>query len=761
MEKKMIELFYGTALHDIGKVVQRQDSRKIKHSIIGADFIKDYTDDQEILNCIKYHHFGEVTSAKSKLANDSLAYITYIADNIASGTDRRSKNDEKTANWQSKATLEDIFNVFGPTSSKNKIRKLPAHELDLNAKDIFPSADKNYEFTNSMYMQIVNHIANELRIINFDTDSMQSLLNILEATLNFVPSSTDYEQAVDISLYDHIKLTTAFACAIYQYRKAKKTDTDYQDLLTKSANFYKEQAFLMAGFDISGIGNFVYTIVGQGAHKQLRSRSFYAEMICEWVIDVLLRKLNLTRANLFYNGSSQAYLILANTSETRKALKEVECDFNQFFLKDLNNRLKINFGMTLFSASQVMEKNGSEEYLKIFKGIEDEILKKRSTGLTYEDLQVLNSNSNQYQRECAVCHAVSDLLPDDNKCILCDKLEKFSGNLQKETYFIVNDDESGLPIGPNVYLHTANEAEIRYGEVSGYIYSKNQFSSGKKQQTYLWIADYSDLENNDFSIYVQRKWKLKDDMATGIQKLGALMLDVDDLEAAFLSGFAKQKDGRYTTISRYATLSRRLSQFFKVYLNSFASGYHVTIVYAGNDNIFLLGAWDDVLALTLDLQNKFAQWTDEKITFSAGIGIFDVKDPINIIARRTNELLLVAKFAGKDRICLFEDKNVYEFAEFQLEVVAKLEYIRSFFKEQTNYGASFIYNLLDLIRSKEATGKLSFARLAYYLTRLEDSAKNKDKFNDFKKKFLHWVSLDRTDSLELALMLYVYEIRED
>lgn len=70
-------------LHDIGKVLHRganADGRA--HSISGWELIKKYTTNQEILDGIRFHHHQDIE--RSGLASDSLAYVIYLADNIAS-----------------------------------------------------------------------------------------------------------------------------------------------------------------------------------------------------------------------------------------------------------------------------------------------------------------------------------------------------------------------------------------------------------------------------------------------------------------------------------------------------------------------------------------------------------------------------------------------------------------------------------------------------------------------------------------------------
>ena len=59
--------------------------------------------------------------------------------------------------------------------------------------------------------------------------------------------------------------------------------------------------------DISGIQDFIYTINNKGALKGLRARSFYLEIMMEHLIDELLEKVELSRANLIYSGGGHAY----------------------------------------------------------------------------------------------------------------------------------------------------------------------------------------------------------------------------------------------------------------------------------------------------------------------------------------------------------------------------------------------------------------------------------------------------------------------
>lgn len=97
-----------------------------------------------------------------------------------------------------------------------------------------------------------------------------------------------------------------------------------QRLFINAEKFYDEEMFLLYSMDISGIQNFIYTIGEKGALKGLRARSFYLEIMMEHIVDELLEKLSLSRANLIYAGGGHCYLLLANTDDTRDILEHYE-----------------------------------------------------------------------------------------------------------------------------------------------------------------------------------------------------------------------------------------------------------------------------------------------------------------------------------------------------------------------------------------------------------------------------------------------------
>lgn len=756
MEERMVNQFYGSLLHDIGKAVQRAENVRKKHQIVGADLLEKFDANREITRSLRYHHINYMSSS---LPKDSLSYITYIADNIASGTDRRSENDENGRKWNSKTPLQDIFNRFGNEPSK---RYIAPSELRPNVVDKILPSKVMHDYTPGEYSRGVSYFEEGLSAIEFTEEYAPSVLNLVEATMSFMPSSTNMLEVADISLYDHMKLTAAYACSILQYAEEKGI-ADYEKTFKNGANsFYKKQSFMLIGFRLEGVQDFIYTITSKGAHKQLRSRAFYVEMMSQWFVDSFLKKSGLTRANVLYSDTEHGYIIVGNTNDNRNFIAETQKDFNDFLLENFGVKLYMAVGTAGFSASQVMMENSSDEYTNIFREIDFILDKNSKNRYQASEILKLNKAGKKDGRECAVCHSTGNMVDGQNKCELCEKLENFSTNIQKQEFFVINDDSNGLPVSKNAYLSTVTEDEVKKGEVQGRIYAKNRLDTGHMQETHIWVGDYS--MTNDYNSYAKRKWtKDENGNSIGIKRLGALMIDVDDLYAGFLSGFKIQGEGKYTTMSRYATLSRRLQSFFKLYLNNFAEDKELSIIYSEGDDVFAIGAWDDILDFVQDVYDYFKKWTDGKMTFSAGVALVESKTPINVIARETKALLDKAKLSGKDRITLFSEDNVFAFNEYIQDIVFdKLSVIREFFENEQDHGKAFAYKLLDLIRNRSEKDRISFARIAYYLARLEEASQNKDGFGKFKQLMIDWFNdNDEIKRAKMALMLYIYEIRED
>ena len=59
---------------------------------------------------------------------------------------------------------------------------------------------------------------------------------------------------------------------------------------------------------------------------------------------------------------------------------------------------------------------------------------------------------------------------------------------------------------------------------------------------------------------------------------------------------------------------------------------NVAIVYSGGDDVFIVGAWNEIIETGIDLVEAFRKYTQGKLTLSAGIGMFPKKYPVKAMA---------------------------------------------------------------------------------------------------------------------------------
>ena len=757
MHEKLQKLVIGGLLHDIGKVLFRASDGR-NHSISGYDFLKNeiHMEDQDILNQVRYHHSKLLRSAS--IADDDLAYITYMADNISAASDRRKK-DDGSAGFEKMIPLSSIFNLLN--RNHEEADYTPA-TLDSQFGINYPSYG-SVEYTENFYQSVRDNLKEVLSHMEYSEEYLNSLLEVLEAMLSYVPSSTSKNELADISLFDHMKLTAAFGSCIYYYL-CEKGEVDYKKaLMTDERDFFEKKVFLLYSMDMSGIQSFIYGQYGnKNVLKNLRARSFYLEIMMENLIDNLLDTIGLSRANCIYSGGGHTYMLLPNTEKAKEAIKAYESKTNEWFLKQFKTDLYLACGYAECSANEISNKPEGA-YAEIYRRVSTQLSEKKLH--RYSAAQIMELNHSQPvsdERECRICHR-SDRLINNDICPLCSGLIQLSDGLLKKDFFSIlsnQEDSVMLMIGPEQGLSVNEEKEVlqHMKENSDYVrtYSKNGMYTGQSLATKLWVGDYSSA--NTLEQLVEK--------GTGIGRLGVLRADIDNLGQAFVSGFLPE----HASFSRSATFSRKLSLFFKLYINDILeqgeysldgdrTQRSASIIYSGGDDVFIVGAWKDILEFAVDLYKDLKKFTQNTLTISAGFGLFPEKYPISYIAEETGDLEECSKaLEGKNGITLFDQNNSYHWDVFIEKVLGeKFRVIYEFFSFSLDRGKSFLYNLLDLMRNREE--KINLARFAYVLARMEPDKNADDMERDLYRKFsrsmYHWM-LDEEDSRQAITAIYIY-----
>jgi len=770
LTERQVKLVIGSLLHDIGKVVFRSGQDPRNHSLSGSHFLENELGikDPEILDCVRYHHGKMLSSAK--VPDDDLCYLAYFADNIAAAIDRRGRDDSAEAVFDRNVPLESVFNIL----NNNREKKHYSQDFLSLEKVNYPTADKTV-LDNSFYQRITRNFEENLRGIPCAEENISSILSLLEANLSYVPSSTNTGELVDIPLYDHLKLTAAFASCLEAYTAENGILNYREKFFGNDNNIYAENMFLLFSMDISGIQSFIYTIAVDKALKQLRARSVYLEILMEHLIDELLEMLHLTRTNLIYSGGGHCYMILPNTVQTKSTVAEFENTINSWFRRLFDVSLYVGIGYAECSADSLKNKVPGS-YADIFRNVSRMISGKKLHRYSAEEILQLNSRKHHGERECRVCKSTGNL-NESGRCPVCAALERFASDVMNYNIFVVTSkktNESALPLPFGRYLtaRSDNAARAMMDTSPDYVrtYVKNSLHMGKSVAQNLWIGDYS----------YKKEFEELANASRGVKKIAVLRADVDDLGNTFVNGFKRGTDTRYETLTRSAVLSRQLSLFFKGYISTIlkeSSGREklvsgtgdmaVTIVYSGGDDVFLVGAWNSVFDAFIILKDALRKFTQGKLTLSGGIGIYDHSFPINVMAAEVAGLEDCSKSVpGKNAITYFSEENSYSWPVFTDAVIGeKLALIRNFIDYCGSYGNSFLYNILELLRN--SSEKINLARLAYLLSRLEPNertagAEAARRYAEFSKNVYVWAQSekDRREFIS-ALLIYVYLNRSE
>ena len=790
MEDRLVNLIIGSLLHDIGKVVYRTGEMK-KHSKLGWDFlstIASFKGNNDIKECVLYHHGRELS--KANLDDDSLAFITYVADNISAASDRRDDVIEGEDYEQSKAIfdksapLASVFNVL----NRNNSKKYDDHYYKFKMTNtIGYPIEQKVGYTTSNYLEVKIKIKEQLQGACVSQSYINSIIHLLETTTSFIPSSTNIKELMDISLFDHSKTTAAIASCLYYYLDSnnyKKT------LFTNEKEFREENAFLLYSCDISGIQNYIYTINGTDALKSLRARSLYLELLLENIVDELLYRLGLSRCNLIYTGGGHAYLLLPNTQKVKDGIMVFDKELKSWFLDEFDISLYIASGFAQCNSNEL-----SKDIGKVYERVGKNVAQNKAQRYSANDIIKLNSSGlKNEERECVECRK-SGLVNDNGRCKTCQALIDISPMVAvDDTFFIIKekpkeDTNKTLPLPFNQVLTIGTIDEARNSE-NVRVYSKNKPSMGYGFSTNIWVGDYTAKTNvvkDNPKIKRPKTFEEFAKDAKGINRIAVLRADVDNLGRAFILGFKEQEDGEivsnsklnYETISRTTTLSRQLSMFFKYYINDILKNRNALVVYSGGDDMFIVGGWDDVIDLSNDLRQAFIKYTQGRLTISAGIGVYPRSYPISRIAYEVGELESAAKVKDeyKNKVTLFSKGQVGSNEKLEQDwvlsweqlpnmndantnyellnpITQKLQILRDVFDKGEQHGKAFLYKMLELLR--ESNDKINVARYAYLLSRAKENNKNLD-----VKQFYKWIQTkEERKELEIAITLYSYETRD-
>jgi CRISPR-associated protein Csm1 len=358
--------FYNTVilaalLHDIGKFPQRSDSktanRRGGHPQYSLEFVRTYIKGDTRLQLekwidwalfeilVKFHHDQLIQAASSSgelPADDgmrALAQLVSDADTFSS-LERYDERQEDQIGPR-RRPLDSIFSQISIDDiTTRSVERYGYRAAPLMPSRCFPETDVRYE--NGELAGHFSRFLEEFSVLPCSSFRVYyaALLGCLERYLWCLPSDTTTRYA-DISLYDHLKTTSAIAACLYRYHEERQ---DLHDYSRKHRQAKLDLRFRLVGGALSGIQKFLFEIasIGEGGvAKRLRSRSFYITALIDAAVIKLLDAFDLPPScNLYSTGGK--FLLVAPESDTLEArLSEQAREIESFIFKE-------HFGQLLF-----------------------------------------------------------------------------------------------------------------------------------------------------------------------------------------------------------------------------------------------------------------------------------------------------------------------------------------------------------------------------------------------------------------------------
>lgn len=675
-------VWLAALLHDIGKIWENtppaevpynlRAAQRYQHEAYSAWFVRKYlsawTDDlQAVEQMVVKHHQASLP--------DEL--IVQIADWLASYERVEAETREEGGKGKRDTLLRSILSrVQAAPQGLHLYHTL--HSLKIDRQTLFPQEEDKVPTPD--YRTVWQQFIGELQKI--PSPHPRTLQALLFKHFWAAPSDRSYDDIPDISLYHHITVTAAIAACLARagmsedqvrtlsealqslWRRQPKTDAQEKAL--------NQPVALLVKGDISGTQDFLYLLTSQGAARGLRGRSFYLQLLTEVVSEWILRKLGLPLTNRLYAGGGHFYLLVPYVnSEQMDALRgEVAHRLWQAHRGDL----ALNIGcVSVAPIDFVSERMGGRGFAKKWQEVGEAVgARKAQRWIDLGAEQMAQNLFTPYdegataEEMCQVCHsewrAGEDKTDEDiRKCRRCASFEKLGMNLRDAQYavrFLIREQplQHERPTYDEVLRSFGVELQLVRQEEGGLSSLKCPSNASDVLIERIGDTDFLGEEAIDLANHLQlpaafdfrllgevtptdERGEVADydhlaQASQGVKWLGVLRMDVDSLGDLFRQGL-----GTEATLSRMATLSGAMRLFFEGYVPvlcreaNAGDGGKVYLLYAGGDDLFVVGSWSVLPDLAKRIREEFRAYVGgDHVTLSAGIAIEHEKYPLYRLA---------------------------------------------------------------------------------------------------------------------------------
>ena len=230
-----------------------------------------------------------------------------------------------------------------------------------------------------------------------------------------------------------------------------------------------EPGNLIINIDLSGIQRFIYNIISRGALKNLRSRSFFIELLCSHAVNRVIKSFNLHQVNVLMNGGGNVKILSSKPSNHKELLDNIDRNMNLWLFEKFSGRL--NFVFTSVEAcdsdingdiSKLLNKISAESFIKknrkfdslIQRGelpfVDDKDPGYQSCEICGKDFAAQTGQKKAEHEEslrCAFCEGlvrIGNTIPEAKYIYISEKSINRSSQIKVEdTFYFLSDEKRG------------------------------------------------------------------------------------------------------------------------------------------------------------------------------------------------------------------------------------------------------------------------------------------------------------------------------
>lgn len=390
------------------------------------------------------------------------------------------------------------------------------------------------------------------------------------------------------------------------------------------------EGWLICG-DFWGIQKFIFEgLSSKNAAKVLRAKSAFVELFTEYIARYVCHTVGIGEEHIISQNAGKFEIL----SPKKADIERIQERLDRYFIDNFYGMSGMSVCMVKTSSKAV----GSEdEYRSLRDDVSEAVeaskfikfsLPKRDPLMEEYDTDIDN------QSLCRVCNIRKIAHAKEESCSICERFTMLGkllaiDSVQEE----VSEKEAGIE---SSYFDDFTAALALDERIKSYIqYEYDKSANQRIPASFETLAQAS----------------CGGDKKQGVKTLAVLKADADHMgrfirESDVTAGFENFED-----------FSKGMDAFFSLHIAALMREKYpdTYTVFGGGDDLFIVGAWDEVLALAREVHESFGIYVKGQLSLSMGIALAKPSTPISYLAEHTEHLLEESKRIDdkKDALSMF------------------------------------------------------------------------------------------------------------